>query len=174
VSGRKVRIAGFVAIAVVVLDHVTKAIVERSMTLYETIPLLPFFSLTYVRNTGAAFGMLGDLPVGLRVPLFLGVTVLAVAALVSYLREARAEDTWVIAALGAILGGAAGNFVDRVRYHEVVDFLHLHYRGFDWPMFNVADSAITVGVVFVLLRSLRAQPDGKPAASDGTPATEAR
>ena len=79
----------------------------------------------------------------------------------------------MLAALGGILGGAAGNFVDRVRYGEVVDFLHLHYRGFDWPMFNVADSAITVGVAIVLLHSLRTQPDGKPADSGGTPATEA-
>lgn len=168
-TARKLRIAGCVGAVVIVLDHLTKAIVERSMTLYETIPLLPFFSLTYVRNTGAAFGILSDLPTGLRIPLFLGVTVLAVAALVSYLRDARAEDTWMVAALGGILGGAAGNFVDRVRYGEVVDFLHLHYGGFDWPMFNVADSAITVGVAIVLLHSLRAQPDGKAAA-----ATEAR
>lgn len=173
-SGRKLRIAGALAASVIVLDHVTKTIVERTMTLYETIPLLPFFSLTYVRNTGAAFGILADLPPGLRVPLFLGVTALAVAALVSYLREARAEQTVVVAALGAILGGAAGNFVDRVRYGEVVDFLHLHYRGFDWPMFNVADSAITVGVAIVLLHSLRAQPDGTHAASGGDAATEAR
>jgi signal peptidase II len=160
---RRFGIAGTVALVVIVLDHLTKAIVERTMTLYESIPFGPFFSLTYVRNTGAAFGILADLPATLRVPLFLGVTVLAVTVLVSYLRQARSEDTWVVAALGGILGGAAGNFVDRARYGEVVDFLHLHYRGFDWPMFNVADSAITVGVAIVLLHSLRAQPDGKPA-----------
>jgi signal peptidase II len=157
-TDRRLRIATVVAIVVVVLDHLTKAIVEGAMTLHQSIPLLPFFSLTYVRNTGAAFGILGELTPGLRLPLFLGVTVLALAALFSYLRQVRPEETLVIAALGGVFGGAIGNLVDRVRYGEVVDFLHLHYRGFDWPMFNVADSAITVGVAIVLLHSLRATP----------------
>jgi len=92
-------------------------------------------------------------------------------ALVSHLRQVRAHETWIAVALGGILGGAAGNLVCRLRYGEVVDFLHLHYRGFDWPMFNVADSAISVGVVLVLLHSLRA-PGEAPA--DERPASEAR
>jgi len=158
--GRKLRLAGPVAVVVLVLDHVTKAMVEGAMMLHESIPLLPFFSLTYVRNTGAAFGILAGLPGTLRLPLFLGVTVLAVGALGSYLRQVAHDDRSVIVALGAILGGAVGNFIDRVRYGEVVDFLHLHYRGFDWPMFNVADSAITVGVAVVLLHSLRTPESG--------------
>ena len=163
-TDRRLRLAALVAIAVLVLDQVTKEIVERSMTLYESIPLLPFFSLTYVRNTGAAFGVLGALPASLRLPLFIAVTVVAVVTLWSYLRQVQDDQPWVAGALGGILGGAAGNLVCRLRYGEVVDFLHLHYRGFDWPMFNVADSAITVGVAIVLLQSLRAAPDRKPAA----------
>lgn len=162
-------LAGSVAVAVLVTDQVTKAIVERTMTLHETIPLLPFFSLTYVRNTGAAFGILSGLPAALRLPLFLGVTTLAVAALGSYLRQVQDGQRWLVVALGGILGGAAGNLVCRVRYGEVVDFLHLHYGGFDWPMFNVADSAISVGVAIVLLHSLRAQPE-----ATRTPASERR
>ena len=162
-TDRRLRLAALVAIAVLVLDQVTKEIVERSMTLYESIPLLPFFSLTYVRNTGAAFGVLGALPASLRLPLFIAVTVVAVVTLWSYLRQVQDDQPWVAGALGGILGGAAGNLVCRLRYGEVVDFLHLHYRGFDWPMFNVADSAITVGVAIVLLQSLRAAPDRKPA-----------
>ena len=155
-NDRRFRWAGVAAVVVVALDLVSKAIVERSMTLYESIPLLPFFSLTYVRNTGAAFGVLRDLSPTLRLPLFVLVTIGAVAALASYLRQVRPEQTWVATALGGILGGAIGNLIDRVRYGEVVDFLHLHYGGFDWPMFNVADSAISVGVVLLLLHSLRA------------------
>jgi signal peptidase II len=162
-SDAKLRTALVAAVVVIALDHLTKWIVERTMTLHETIPLLPFFSLTYVRNTGAAFGMLGDLPAVVRLPLFLAVTVLAVGALVSYLREVRADERLVVVALGGILGGAFGNLVDRVRAGEVVDFLHLHYRGYDWPMFNVADSAITVGVAIVLLHSFRQRPNGVPA-----------
>jgi signal peptidase II len=167
-SDRRLRVAGIAAVVIVVLDLATKAMVERSMTLYESIPLLPFFSLTYVRNTGAAFGILRELSPTLRLPLFVLVTAVAVGTLVSYLRQIRSEETWVAAALGGILGGATGNLIDRVRYGEVVDFLHLHYRGFDWPMFNVADSAISVGVAVLLLHSLRAAPE-TPA---GTPTSE--
>ena len=170
-TDRRIRLAIVAAVTVLVLDQATKAIVERTMTLYESIPLLPFFSLTYVRNTGAAFGILGELSPAVRLPLFVAVTIGAVWALVSYLREVRPEESSIAVALGGILGGAAGNLVCRLRYHEVVDFLHLHYRGYDWPMFNVADSAITVGVGLVLLHSLRAADRKRP---DRTPATEGR
>jgi signal peptidase II len=157
------RIALATGGAVLVLDQATKAMVERTMTVNESIPLLPFFSLTYVRNSGAAFGILRELDASMRLPLFLAVTLLAVWALVSYLRQLRAGDSGVAGALGAILGGAAGNLVCRVRYGEVIDFAHLHYGTFDWPMFNVADSAITVGVAIVLLHSFRASAGGAPA-----------
>lgn len=164
-SDRRVRLALVAALLVVALDQATKAIVEHTMRLYQSIPLLPFFSLTYVRNTGAAFGILGQLSPALRLPLFLGVTVVAVWALVSYLRQVRADEPWIALALGGIVGGAGGNLICRLRYGEVVDFLHLHYRGFDWPMFNVADSAITLGVAVVLIHSLRAAPQA--AATEG-------
>jgi signal peptidase II len=156
---RRIRLACIAALVVVVLDQATKAIVERQMTLHDSIPLLPFFSLTYVRNTGAAFGIMSGLAPSLRLPLFLLVAVVAMWALGSYLRQIRDDESWIALALGGIIGGALGNLVCRVRYGEVVDFLHLHYASFDWPMFNVADSAITVGVAVVLLHSLRAAPE---------------
>ena len=149
------RLAALVALAVVVVDQLTKAVVARSMELHETIPLAPFFSLTYVRNTGAAFGVLGAAPAAVRLPLFLLVTVAAAWALVSMLRRARAGQRALVASLGAILGGAAGNFVCRLRYGEVIDFLDAHWGDLHWPAFNVADSAITVGVLLVLLASVR-------------------
>ena len=165
-SDPRLRQALLVAILVVVVDQVTKAIVERTMTLYETIPLLPIFSLTYVRNTGAAFGMLSGAPAGLRLPLFLLVTLVAVWALFSYLRAAPAHRRALVWALGGILGGAVGNFICRLRYGEVVDFFHLHWGAWSWPMFNVADSAISVGVVIVLLESLRGD-EPEPATTAG-------
>ena len=149
------RLAALVGAAVLVTDQVTKAIVERAMVLHETIPLLPVFSLTYVRNTGAAFGVFGAAPAGVRLPLFLIVTVAAAWALISMLRRARPGQRLLVGALGAILGGAAGNFICRVRYGEVIDFLDAHWGDLHWPAFNVADSAITVGVVIVLLVGLR-------------------
>ena len=155
VSDPRFRGAALVALAVIVVDQVTKAIVERTMELHETIPLLPVFSLTYVRNTGAAFGIFGAAPAAVRLPLFLLVTLAAAWALVSMLRHARAEQRVLVAALGGILGGAAGNAICRVRYGEVIDFLDAHWGDLHWPAFNVADSAITVGVIVVLLVSLR-------------------
>lgn len=150
----RLRIAGAVALAVLVLDRVTKTIVEHTMAAQETIPLLPFFSLSHVRNTGAAFGIFAGAPAWIRLPLFLGITAVAIAALVSLLRSSAADRPWVSAALGGILGGALGNLVCRLRYGEVIDFLDVHWGDLHWPAFNVADSAITVGVLIVLFASL--------------------
>jgi signal peptidase II len=165
----RLRQALLVALAVVAVDQLTKAMVERSMTLYESIPLVPGFSLTYVRNTGAAFGMLGGAPSAFRLPLFLLVTAVAIWALISYLRATPTHRRSLVWALGGILGGAVGNFICRMRYGEVVDFFHLHYGAWSWPMFNVADSAITVGVAIVLLESLRGGAETRE-----EPATTAR
>lgn len=161
----RLRLAAVVAILVLIADQVTKEIVQRSMELYQSIPIVPGFALTYVRNSGAAFSMLSGAPDIVRLPLFLGVTVVAVIALVSYLRSTPAERWWLVAALGGVLGGALGNFICRVRYGEVIDFFHVYYGEWSWPMFNIADSAISVGVVVVLLESLRAQ---EPAPQTGS------
>jgi signal peptidase II len=168
VSDARLRLAALVGLAVLVADQVTKAIVESTMVPHETIPLLPVFSLTYVRNPGAAFGVFGAVPASVRLPLFLLVAVAAAWALVSMLRRAQPEQRVLIAALGAILGGAAGNLICRVRYGEVIDFADVYvppsrladwleawFGTAHWPAFNVADSAITVGVLIVLLTSLR-------------------
>ncbi len=156
----RLRQALLVALLVVAVDQVTKSIVEHTMALHETIPVLPSFALTYVRNTGAAFGMLSGAPASLRLPLFIVVTAVAMWALISYLRATPTHRRMLVWALGGILGGAVGNFICRMRYGEVVDFFHLYWGEWSWPMFNVADSAITVGVVLVLLESLRSDaPD---------------
>jgi len=94
-TDRRLRFALISAVTILVLDQVTKSIVASSMRLYESIPLLPFFSLTYVRNTGAAFGLLGGLPPTVRLPLFCLVTVGAVFALVSYLRDLRPDESLI-------------------------------------------------------------------------------
>jgi signal peptidase II len=162
------RLALLVALVVFVLDRTTKVLVERGMTLEQTIELLPFFALTYVRNPGAAFGLFRGVPEALRIPLLLGVTVIAFVVLVGYLRETPAERRWVVAALGGVLGGALGNLYCRARFGEVIDFFHLHWGGWSWPMFNVADSAITIGVVALLVSSFvdarKTRPTSEPAA----------
>jgi signal peptidase II len=161
------RIAGMVALGVFAFDRATKVLVERTMALEQTIELTPFFALTYVRNPGAAFGLFSGAPDGLRMPLLLGVTALAFFVLLGYLRDTPAERRWLVAALGGVLGGAIGNLYCRIRFGEVVDFFHLHWGTLSWPMFNVADSAITVGVVVLLASSFaeaRKTPRGRPQA----------
>src|SRR5262249_52513443 len=120
-SDPRLRQALLVALAVVAVDQVTKTIVERSMTLYESIAVLPGFSLTYVPTAGAAFGLVAGAPPGSRLPLFLLVTAVAIWALVSYLRSTPSHRRALVWALGGILGGAVGNFICRMRYGEVVD-----------------------------------------------------
>jgi signal peptidase II len=153
----RLRRAGLVAAAVVIADQVTKAAIALTMVAHQTIDVLPFFALSYVRNTGAAFGVLAAAPPGIRLPLFFAVTLAAVGALVSFLRRTAPDQGWLVAALGAVLGGALGNLICRVRYGEVIDFLDLHWGALHWPAFNVADAAITVGVAVVMLHGLRAR-----------------
>lgn len=146
--------AVLVAAAVFVVDQVTKALVRGLLVPHESVPLAPFAALTFVWNTGAAFGVLAAAPPRVRLPLFFGVTVLAAVAMISFLRRARAEERWLVGGIGAILGGAVGNAVCRLRYGAVVDFVDLHWGDLHWPAFNAADSAITLGVAIVLLASL--------------------
>ena len=154
-ADRRVRIAALVAITVLVLDQVTKYLAQAYLPRNEPITVLPFFALTYVRNTGAAFGLFWDMPEAVRLPFFLGVTAVAIAALLVWLRHTPVQQPWMVGALGGILGGTIGNLICRVLYNDVVDFLDVHWKGVHWPTFNVADSAITVGVVLVLLSGLR-------------------
>jgi signal peptidase II len=154
-----------VAAAVVALDQLTKAIVVRSMELHQSIPVIDgLFSLTYVRNTGAAFGLMaGRLGPEARAAFFLTVSAVAMAVLGWFLRGVPAERRLVVAACGAVLGGAVGNMIDRATLGEVVDFLDLHVRGWHWPAFNVADMAITVGVAVLCLDALRRPAEARAA-----------
>jgi signal peptidase II len=145
-----------VALVVIVLDQLTKAAVATRMALHQSISIIDgFFALTYVRNTGAAFGFLAGRMEDLRVPFFLVVSVGAVAVLVWFIRGIAPERRWMVVACGAVLGGAIGNMIDRVAFGEVIDFLDVYVGAYHWPTFNVADSAITVGVILLTLDSLR-------------------
>jgi len=142
----------FLAILVLFLDQVTKlAILEWVQPPAAGISITGFLAIVLVWNRGMSFGMLntGD-PL---VPWILGALAVAVAiGLVWWL--ARAQRWWVIAGLGLALGGAIGNLADRLIYGAVVDFVLLHYAGWHWPAFNLADSAITLGVLALLWDSL--------------------
>lgn len=122
------------------------------MALYQSIPIIDgLFSLTYVRNTGAAFGIFAGSAEIFRRPFLILVSILASAFIVSLLRRLANEQRGMIAALTFVLGGAIGNLIDRIFYGEVIDFLDIYWRGYHWPAFNIADSFITIGVGIALV-----------------------
>ncbi|AGA31882.1 Lipoprotein signal peptidase [Thioalkalivibrio nitratireducens DSM 14787] len=145
-----------VAATVFVLDQITKFWAERVLTLYAPIEVTGFFNLTLVYNPGAAFSFLsaaGGWQRWLLSGIALGVGVLIVV----WLRRLPRQAWLMMASLGLILGGALGNLVDRLRLGMVVDFLDFHYAGLHWPAFNVADAAITVGAISLIIATCTEQ-----------------
>ncbi len=153
-------------VVVVVFDQCSKLIVDRSMPLHHTIPIIDgLFNLTYVRNTGAAFGIFAGSHQAFRLPFLIGVSVLAIGFILVMLMRLRASATGLITALALILGGAIGNLIDRLAYGEVIDFLDVYWSEHHWPAFNVADSCITIGVAITLYFLLTAKGEDPFAAS---------
>jgi signal peptidase II len=143
-----------VAAIALLLDKVTKWHIRRTVGLYESIVVLDsFFHITHVRNAGGAFSLFAGTPSAVRLPFFLLVSIVAVTALLLFVRRVDPQRRLLLFALGAILGGALGNFVDRMTSGEVTDFLDFHWHGWYWPAFNVADSFISTGMVILLLYS---------------------
>lgn len=145
-----------IAAIVVIIDQISKWLVVKYVPLYSNINLLPFLDVTHIRNTGAAFGIFGDLPVSLRIPLFVLVLVAAVAVILYFLSKTDPGDRLLRISLGLILGGAIGNSIDRFTLRYVTDFIDFHWFGnpsLHWPPFNLADTAITIGVILILLDS---------------------
>ncbi|MEI6353702.1 MAG: signal peptidase II [Methylococcus sp.] len=142
---------------VLVIDQTTKRVVDTTLRLYESIPLLPSFSLTYLRNQGAAFSFLSGAG-GWQRWFFIGLAVIASVMICFWIRQIPNDRKLEASAWALVLGGALGNLIDRVLYGYVIDFLDVYYGEWHWPAFNVADSAITVGVIFLLLESLRSKP----------------
>jgi signal peptidase II len=122
------------------------------MQLYQSIPITSFFKLTYVRNTGAAFSFLSDAG-GWQRWLFAVLAILISIIIAVWLTRLKKQETLLAVALSLILGGAMGNLIDRLAYGYVIDFLDVYYQTWHWPAFNVADSAITLGVMLMLLES---------------------
>jgi len=134
------------------LDQVSKLVIVNSMQLYQSIPITSFFKLTYVRNTGAAFSFLSDAG-GWQRWFFAGLAILISMVIAVWLTRLKKQETLLAVALSLILGGAMGNLIDRLAYGYVIDFLDVYYQTWHWPAFNVADSAITLGVMLMLLES---------------------
>jgi len=141
------------AAAVVAADQATKSMVLARFAPREGIIVTPYFNLVLVYNKGAAFSFLSDAP-GWQTPLLIGFAVVAIGV-VAYLLVRSPGRRMMATGLALILGGALGNLIDRVRFGQVVDFLDFHVGTWHWPAFNVADSAITVGAVLLILDGFR-------------------
>ncbi|MEW6614608.1 MAG: signal peptidase II [Thermodesulfobacteriota bacterium] len=152
---KKYLITIAIVLGVVLLDQSSKLYIDRAFPLYHSIPIVKnFIHITYVRNTGAAFGLFASQVIGFRVFFFLITSIIAVLIILYFLRSLKDTQTFLISSLSLIMGGAIGNLIDRVRLGEVIDFIDLHYYSCHWPAFNVADSAITVGGVFLLVNTV--------------------
>ena len=136
----------------VILDQASKLAIANSMQLYQSIPIMPFFNLTYIHNTGAAFSFLNEAG-GWQRWFFAGLAIVISAVMAVWLARLKQHETLLAVALSLVLGGAIGNLIDRLAYGYVIDFLDFYYQTWHFPVFNIADSAITLGVMLMLAES---------------------
>ena len=153
-ANRFVRLA-VIAGSICILDQLAKAVIIYSMPLYHTVAVVPgFFNITHLQNPGIAFGLLAGNSSQLRHIIFL-ISSLAAMGLIFYLyAKTPPQQRLLEIGLALILGGAIGNAVDRIRLGRVIDFLDVYIKDFHWPAFNVADSAITVGIIIFIYHLL--------------------
>jgi signal peptidase II len=166
VMNKKYLISAVVAGFIVALDQLTKVIVLSRFRLGESYTVIEnFFNLTFVKNFGAAFGFLSQSHPQFREIFFLTMPPAAMIVIFFLLRGVRDDDKTQILALSGILGGALGNYIDRIRFRYVVDFLDFHwFNQYSWPAFNIADSAIVMGVgVLMLQMAMEARAKKSPA-----------
>jgi signal peptidase II len=162
---RKLALYTTLLVLIIALDVVTKMIVQRTLVLYSPMPVVgDVFRLTYIYNPGAAFGL--HLGANSRI-IFLALTVVALVVLYLWYQQTPWEDRLRLVAIASVSGGAAGNMIDRIRSHRgVVDFLDVGFGAVRWPVFNIADIAVTVGAILLALSlwteesEVRANVDG--------------
>ena len=142
----------WLTLLIIVLDQVSKSAAVHWLTLNQAHPLFPGFNLTLVHNPGAAFSFLRDAGGWQRYFFIILTTVIGVVLLV-WLVRLPAGRTLLACALALVIGGAVGNLWDRLQYGYVIDFIQVYYDKWSWPVFNIADSAITVGAVLLILDS---------------------
>ncbi len=141
------------------MDQLTKMLLVRNLGLHESVRIIPgLVDLVHVRNRGMAFGILNRPGGDWGVYVLSAATIAAVIFLLWWLRRTVAERPEAVPGLSLIIGGAVGNLIDRLRLGEVVDFVDVHVGGFHWPAFNVADSAITLGCIWLVVMLLKTGP----------------
>jgi len=158
---RKYARLAFIAGLVVLIDQFSKAVILKSMPLHHSISVIPgFFNITFILNPGGAFGFLAGQPPLTRHVFFLGITSLAICFILVLYRKIPQTHLLLAVAFALIIGGAVGNLIDRVRFEKVIDFLDFYLGNYHWPAFNVADSAISVGMaIFIYHLVFNKMPD---------------
>ena len=158
---KKLAFLAIVAGTVLVLDLLTKMLVLAHLPLGAGIPVIPgLFDLTHVQNPGGAFGFLATLGPQARGVIFILVSVLAVAVILWFYMQTPVQQRWLAFGFALIFGGAIGNLADRLRFGAVIDFIDVYIGDLHWPAFNIADSAITVGVaIFAFHVMFRKMPE---------------
>lgn len=146
-----------IALFIILLDQLTKWLIVKNMELGESIQIIEnFLYITSHRNRGAAWGILQG-----QMWFFYIITSVVVIALIYYIQK-EAKGKWLLGtSLGFMLGGAIGNFIDRIFRGEVVDFINTYIFGYDFPIFNIADSALVIGVGILMLQMLREEREAK-------------
>lgn len=157
---------------VVILDQATKALVIGTVKLQDSISLLPILDIVYLENTGAAFSILAQAS-GWQRWFFITLAVVVSLTLMIWLRRIRADQTVLAIGLSLVLGGALGNVIDRVMHGFVVDFIYFNWRTWDFPAFNIADTAISIGAACLLIDAFLESGHDRRSA-DGTPQTPSK
>jgi len=149
-------------LAVLVSDRLTKLWIQNHFNLNDSATVIDgFFNITYVRNTGVAFGIFSSISSPVKSVLLSVFTAFAAIVVIVYSVRSPVRNRLLQVALALILGGALGNLYDRLAYGYVVDFLEFYVRSYHWPSFNVADSAISVGVVLLAIEIIRNETPGR-------------
>ena len=139
-----------ISVVIIILDQVTKYYASQELVLYQAVPVFPGFNLTLMHNTGAAFSFLSQAG-GWQRWFFIGLASLISLAILVWMSSLSARRRWLSVALAFVLGGALGNLWDRINLGYVVDFIEVYYAEYYWPAFNVADSAITIGAIMLII-----------------------
>jgi len=144
----------WLSLLIIILDQATKLWASHSLDFNQPVAVLPYLNLTLLYNTGAAFSLLAQAGGWQR--WFLTVLALFVSAfIITWLSRLQPQQRWLAVALALILGGALGNVIDRIIYGYVIDFIDVYYQNWHWPAFNIADSAISVGAVMLIIDAFR-------------------
>ncbi len=163
---QRYRLVLVIMAVVVCADQLSKWYIGQRLELYQSLTVVEhYFNICHVHNNGAAFGILADSAI--RVPLLIAVALLASGVILWLLARLPLAQRWQRLGLALVFSGAVGNLIDRIRLGVVVDFIDVHWYGHHWPAFNVADSAISVGVALLLLDVWRSERGSRAADKNG-------